>query len=153
LPDLPAQAGCTVIRMRKLISVLLKIVGGIVALAVALVVGFVLLLYNDDVEMHRFSELEAPDGKHALLIHLGNPSLPMGSHLVRIAINSVAGEPVMEGDFRLANDGANITSDNIHADWIDHDSAEVCLRGEEQSDTLVSVELASRRMTEKNGKC
>ena len=139
--------------MRKLISILLKVVGGIVALAVALSVGLMILLYNDDVEIHRFSELESPDGKHFLSVDLGNPSMPMGSHLVRIEIKSVAGEPVMEGDFRLANDGANISSDNIHAEWIDHDSAEVCLRGDEQPDARVSIELSSRRMTEMHEKC
>ena len=139
--------------MRRLISILLRVVGGIVALAVALIVGLMVLLYNDDVEIHRFSEVKAPDGKHSLSIDLGNPSMPMGSHLVRIAIKSVAGEPVMEGDFRLANDGANVSSDNIHAEWIDHDSAEVCLRGDEQSDVRVSIEVSSRRMTEKKEKC
>ena len=122
-------------------------------LIVVLFSASILLLYNRDVDVHHFSEQRSPDGRYSLNVDVGNPPLPFGSHSVIITIKSESDEPILEGKFGLSNDGANIYSNNIEAHWIDIDSAEVCLKGDEQSDALVSIKVLSRTMLEKNKKC
>ena len=112
-----------------------------------------LVLHNSDVEIQRFSELPSTGNSHTLIIDVGNPSMPYGSHTVEVSVVDTYNKKIVREKFKLSNDGANIGSYNIEAHWIDADNAEVCFRGDEQADAVVPIQVSSRNAVEKDRGC
>lgn len=141
------------VRWKKLIGGFAKIVG---AILFVVIVGFgvlIFLLNNRDVETNRYSEVKTSDGSYSLIIDVANPSMPYGAHTVKITIANISNEIILSGEYRLSNDGAIIDGKNIEFRWISNDSAEVCLRGEEQADVIVSIQVSKQRIAKKEEQC
>ncbi len=98
--------------------------------------------------------MKSGDGSHSLIIEVGNPVLAYGPHSVLITIkNASESEVVVAKKTKLSNDGARIDTNNINTHWIDTDIAHVCIRGDEQKDTLMVIDVQSRTITEIDEQC
>ena len=138
---------------KRTIIVVAKLIGGFLVVIVGILAVSILVLYKSDVDVRRFGELPSTDTSHTLIIDVGNPSMPYGSHMVKVSVVDTLNETIVREKFRLSNDGANIGLNNIEARWIDSDNAEICLRGDEQADTLVSIQVSSRNVVKKDRGC
>jgi hypothetical protein len=140
--------------LKRIAIITLKVLGGF-TLLVALGVGFLRWkTSNTEIEYERFSVVESMDGHHSLLIEIGNPRLPYGSHSVAIKVINASGSEVMAAkNVPLANDGMKVDSNNISAHWIDTQRAGVCIRGDEQSDNYLLINLRSLTISETQEKC
>ena len=124
-------------------------------LIIALLVGALLWhSKNVEIEYKQFSTLKSSDGSHNLIIEVGNPVLAYGPHSVLITIkNASESEVIVVKKTKLSNDGAKIESHNINAQWIDIDTARVCIKGDEQKDIHMLIKVQNRTITEIEEKC
>ena len=138
---------------KRVLIVTTKLVGGLVAVLIGIFVILYFLLHKSDVVVQRFGEVQSADNSYTLFVDVGNPSMPFGSHSIEISVANSLNEIIVQGQFKLSNDGANIGSDNIKLFWLDADTAIVCLRGDEQADVIISAQVSSQRIIEKDGAC
>lgn len=109
---------------------------------------------NVEIEYEQFSVLESDGGSYILTIEIGNPVLPYGPHSVAIAVkNTSDSRLIVAKTTRLANDGMGINSENISANWIDSDTASVCVRGDEQRDVYLLINMQNRNVSERYQQC
>jgi archaellum component FlaF (FlaF/FlaG flagellin family) len=144
--------------LKRIAIITLKIFGGFV-LVIALVItsGVVYSLWesrNTRIEYEQFSVLESKDGNHSLIVEIRYPRLPYGSHSVAVkVINASGSEVIATKDIKLANDGMRVDSENISTQWINKDTAAVCMRGEEQKDNYLIIDIQSLTISEKEENC
>ncbi len=138
---------------KRTLIVVAKFTSGLLVVVIGIFVILYFLLHKSDVDVRRYSEHLSTDNSHTLIIDVGNPSMPYGPHTVDISVANALNKTIVRGQFHLSNDGSNISSANIEARWLDADNAEVCLRGDEQSDAVISIQVSSRNMIEKDGEC
>ena len=126
-----------------------------IVLVCALMIGVLLWQSrNVEIEYEQFSALESGDGGYILTIETGNPSLPYGPHSVAISVTNASGSHVIVSKkTRLANDGARLKSNNISTRWIDTDTASVCIRGAEQRDAYILIDVPNQTISERFEKC
>ena len=140
--------------LKRIAQIIAKVLLGIV-LVFALMIG-VLLWQSRNVEIkyEKFSVLESGDGRYILTIETGNPTLSYGPHSVAITVTNASGsEVIVAKKTRLANDGARINSNNISIRWIDTDTASVCIRGDEQRDAYILIDVPNQSISEKPEQC
>ena len=78
----------------------------------------------------------SPDGKYELsLMEIGEPAWPFGTASGRLILNE-GDTQISETNFRLANDGCSISSNDWAVTW-NEDHVEVILSGEEQFDEQI----------------
>jgi archaellum component FlaF (FlaF/FlaG flagellin family) len=107
-----------------------------------------------ETEYEILSEVESADGRHILTVRTGNPLLPYGPHQVLITLTDVSGPTVIAThQTRLANDGMGIDENNISTLWVDAETVRICMRGDEQKDALILVDVPGRKITEREEKC
>ena len=144
--------------LKRIAVIITKVLLGFVlltALLFALFAGVMLWQSkNIEIEYGQLSVLESSDGRYLLTIEIGNPVLPYGPHSVVITVKHASdSEVIVAKKTRLANDGMRITSNNISARWTDRDTARVCIRGDEQRDADILINMRSRTVTEKHEPC
>jgi hypothetical protein len=140
--------------LKRIAQIIAKVLLGIV-LVFALMIG-VLLWQSRNVEIkyEKFSVLDSGDGRYILTIETGNPTLPYGPHSVVITVTNASGsEVIVAKKARLANDGARINSNNISIRWIDTDTASVCIRGDEQRDAYILIDVPNQSISERPEQC
>ena len=144
--------------LKRMLIVTLKVLGGsalLIILVVALGIGYLLWeSRNTEIEYEQFSVLQSNDEHYSLVVEIGNPRMPYGSHSVAVKAMSASGSEVIAAkNIKLANDGMEIDSDNITSHWVDKDNAGVCMRGDEQKDNYLLINLQSLTISEKQEEC
>ncbi|MFK8002401.1 MAG: hypothetical protein AB8H86_22600 [Polyangiales bacterium] len=80
-----------------------------------------------------FATHVSPDESHQLLVYAGE-AFGFGSQEICLFSRNVARDEEQELlCTRLHNDGANLRASNVQVAWVDGDTVEVVLSGEEQS--------------------
>lgn len=80
-----------------------------------------------------FATHASPDGSHQLLVYAGE-AFGFGSQEVCLFSRNVAQDEERELlCTQLNNDGANLRASNVQVAWVDGDTVEVVLSGQEQS--------------------
>lgn len=138
---------------KSLFKITAKWTGGVFGLIAAILAVLLLWLSQREVQVSRFSEVPSHDQLHSLTIDVADPSMPYGPHTVDITVTNQSNEAIFGERYRLSNDGAIIGVSNIESRWLDDDRAEVCLRGAEQAEVRVSIQVTARTMVEKEGAC
>lgn len=140
--------------LKRIALVMTKVLLGILLLLALLVGVMIWHTKNADIEYELFSELESGDRRNILMIEVGNPVLPYGPHPVIISvINASDSGVIATHKTQLANDGMTIDADNIYSIWTDTQTARVCMRGDEQSDAVILIDVADRKITERHEAC
>ena len=139
--------------LKRAIVKIAGLTGGLLVFVLGLYTLSYFQFHKSDIEVIRFSDLQSPDELHTLTIDVGEPSTPYGPHRVGLEIADASNSLIIREQFRLANDGANIDSGNIVARWSNSDNVVICLRGDEQSDVLVSIQLSNRKVESAVRKC
>lgn len=109
---------------------------------------------STEIEYKEHTSLMSNDSSYNLMIEVGNPVLPYGPHSVMITVlNTSTSKVLITKKTNLSNDGARIESENIDVQWTDKNTAKICIRGDEQKDTLISIDVASQLITETEIQC
>lgn len=108
---------------------------------ICLVSGMILLLagcfyYETNYKKTIRDTSVSPDGKYELtLMEIGEPAWPFGPASGRLILNEGDAQ-ISETNFRLANDGCSISSNDWAVTW-NEDHVEIILSGEEQFDEQI----------------
>ena len=140
--------------LKRIALIITKVLLGILLLLALLVGVMIWHDRNTDIEYELLSELDSSDRRNILKIEVGNPTLPYGPHPVIISVINASGSEVIAAHkTRLANDGMKIDANNINSIWIDTQTALVCMQGDEQRDVIILIDVADRKITERQEEC
>ncbi len=132
---------------------LARFAGTLIMAALVLYAVMFLLLHNDNVRITRYAEVSSNDNAYQLLIDVTDPSTPYGSHKIDLSVTDASKTEIVSKRLRLANDGKNIGSENIEAYWTGNNHVATCLRGEEQGNILVSIDISMRKVSISEKEC
>lgn len=139
--------------LERAVRRLARFAGTLIIAALVLYALMFLLLHNDEVRIMRYAELSSNDNSYQLLIDVTDPSTPYGSHKIDLSVADASQTKIVSKRLRLANDGKNIGSENIEAYWTGNSHVATCLRGEEQGDILVSIDISRRQVSISEKEC
>ena len=140
-------------RLERAVRKLARFAGTLIIAGLVLYTLMFLSLHNDNVKVMRYGELSSKDNSYQLLIDVADPSTPYGSHIIDLSVTDASKMSIVSKRLRLANDGKNISSENIEAYWTGNSHVATCLRGEEQGDILVLFDISRRQVSISEKEC
>ena len=133
---------------KKALTVTAKL-AGVLVLSLLALVALYYLTFRVESTMTPYAVVASPDDSQQLIVNLGTPEYAYGPHTVEVALT---GERQISARFELHNDGANIRQENIEVGWDGNDNARVCLRGQEQTNQLITISVSEATIaSEENG--
>jgi hypothetical protein len=124
-------------------------------LAAGLVFVFIISACGpSDADFTEFSKYSSPDGKQYVVIDSAHSVLAFGPETLRIYVSEGDNSsPTLVVTTKIANDGTGISEKNITADWISRDILSLCLRGVEQEDHILEINIREVSYVEKSQNC
>ncbi len=130
-------------------------------IAVAIAAGFfaVTLSACDLFESERsvFASYRAPQGESEVVVEVEEPGAAFAPHTIYVSLSrkgdAESSVPVSVLETQLANDGASLNPSNIRARWETPQRLWLCLRGEEQADQLLSIDISAVRAVVQTREC
>lgn len=88
------------------------------------------------------TSVASPDQRHRLDVHAAGPLVhPYAPHTIDLVVRTAAGRPLVRYSTSLKNDGAHLSDRAIQVQWVDSNTAHICLRGEEQPPTGFQTQI------------
>ena len=113
-------------------------------------VGFIfyILIFSgcgpSESDFKEYSRYLSPDNSSVVAVSLAPAKLAYGPTSVRIKlIEEKSGNLHHIVSTKVANDGVPLSDKNISATWIDVDTLNLCLSGDEQQDEKIEIKLST----------
>jgi len=107
-----------------------------------------------DSDFSEFSAYEAPNGERTVVVDSAHSVLAYGAETIRVYVSGTdTGARTHVVTTKIANDGSDITSENVRAEWIHTDVLSLCLTGMEQDDRILEIDVRMLSYAERTQKC
>ena len=105
-------------------------------------------------EFKEYASYLSPDNTSIVAISIAPAKLAYGPTSVRIAlIDGKSGNSNHIVSTKIANDGVPLSDKNVIASWIDADTLQLCLSGDEQQDEQIEIKLSQASYLSSNVEC
>jgi len=101
-----------------------------------------------------YDTFRSPQNSREVVVQIAYSKLAFGPTTVRFSARDVDSAELVEiVTTRISNDGSNITDENLGAEWVNERTLRLCLRGVEQADSVLEIDVVSGTHSETESPC